>query len=207
MKRMLLMPQSNLPSPLFSKLSRLDGEMTTILNQANLDDETKASAYSQVLSKYMSTKNQYARPTSIPIIDVPSKTTSSNATDLQLTPIPRPYKKKAQSLVDHIEKSPNISWNQRNEIIIDGETLANSNIIDLIDDLVRPKSKRDPRGIHDFVQALKKDNIPESLINNPGRWDDSESDILLSPFTTPSSVSKKKRKSKQSGSGFKWSRW
>lgn len=223
MKRMMLVPPQNLPSPLASKLSRLDAEMKDVLNKADLDDETKLSAYSQVLSRYLSARAQYARPTPIPIVDVP--TSSPAAVEIQLDAIPKQYQKKAQLLIDHIRKSPHLGWNQRNEVVINGESLTNTNILDLVDDLVRPKTKRNPRGIQDFVRELKKANVPQTLINNRRRLDDQEQ--FFSPSTTPSErgnrsgflsesdvqtppsrvFSKRSRQRSQSGSGIKWSRW
>lgn len=203
MKRMLLMPAQNLTSPLVSKISRLDAEMKTVLDKSDLDDETKASAYSQVLSKYLSARGQYARPIPVPIIDVPSP--SATSTELLLDAIPKNYMKKAQVLVDHIRKSPDIGWNERKELVLEGKTVANSNIIDLVDDLVRPKAKRDPRGIEDFVHALKKDNIPETLINNHGRWDGKTASSISTP--SPTAKKKKRKTGTQTGRGLRWSRW
>lgn len=198
---MLLMPAQNLPSPLISKMTRLDTEMKTVLDKSDLDDESKASAYSQVLGKYLSARGQYAQPTPIPILDLPSASSVPSA-ELQLDTIPKQYMKKAQILVEHIRKSPDIGWNQRNELILEGKTIPNSNIIDLVDDLVRPKAKRDPRGIHDFVRALKKDNIPYNFVNNYGRWDDKETS-----FVRPPDHQQPRKKKTQTGKGLKWSRW
>ena len=204
MKRMYLMAAPNLPSPLMAKISRFDEEMKAVLQNNDLDDNTKATAYSQVLSKYLSARNQYAQPTPVPIVE------TGSATDPSLEAIPKPFMKKAQLLLEQIRKSPNIGWNTRNELLLGGERVQNTNIIDLIDELVRPRSKRNPRGIHEFVQALKENNLPETLINNQDRWGTRE---RRSPIHTRSHSLERihpVRTSKQQlprSRGLKWSKW
>lgn len=218
------MPPQSLPSPLLSRISRLDAEMKAVLDKPELDDETKVSAYSQVLSKYLSAREQYARPTPIPVIDIPPTTEKSS--ELQLDAIPKQYTRKAQILLEHIRRSPNIGWNERNELVLEGQAIPNSNIVDLLDDLVRPRAKLNPRGVGDFVRALKKVNVPETLINNRDRWIGEESILLRSPhrhqaspkavqieepnLRTPSPVVKRKKvrgRTQTGEGGIKWSKW
>lgn len=219
---MILMPPQHLTSPLASKISRLDTEIKTILDNPNIDDETKTSAYSQVLSRYLSARQQYSRPTPVPVVDVPPS--KDDLGEIQLDAVPKQYAKKAQLLVDHIRRSPGIGWNQRNELVVEGATVPNSNIIDLVGDLVRPKTNFSPRGVGDFVRVLKQTNVPVSLINNRDRWLDHESDLhrrasrrQSSPIaddrvpTTPSPAAKRYKSRRmttlQSGEGIKWSKW
>ena len=180
------MTAPTLPSPLLNKMSRFNEEMKAVLENNDIDDDSKASMYSQVLSKYLSARNQYTRPTPVPIVE----DEQNRLTDPTSEAIPKTYMKKARFLLDHIRKSPDMGWNSRNELLLDGQRLNNTNIIDLIDELVRPRSLRDPRGIDEFVRALKKDNLPETLVNNRKRWLATEE---LSPHSSLQSATPQRR--------------
>lgn len=202
MKKMMLVPQQGLPSPLLQKLGRLDQEMKHILESTDLDEQTKANQYSQVLGRYLDTKAQYEKPLPIPIVE---QTATKPGKVVNLDSIPSVYRKKASSIVQHITDDPEIDWNERNELIVDGQTIKNSNIIDLVDDLARPSTKREPRGVEEFTQALRRSNIPDSFIANSRRREPTRRPVargrhqpLPDPPTPPNTPKR---------SGGRWKKW
>ena len=209
---MLLVPPGPgppLPSPLVSKISRLDQELTAILQNENLDDDTKLSEYSQVLERYLSARKQYSRPTPVPVVEeaIPP------GQKLELDSLPKKHQKKAELLLERIRRSPSVGWNSRQELVIDGKTIPDTNIVDLIDDVTRPTSRREPKAIEDFVRALKKDNVPRTLVSNTDRFDlgrDTDSAATSrakrkrgqeDPFVLPSRVPRPKK------TGPRWDHW
>ena len=195
---MLLTPMPASPSPLIEKMSRLDEEMKRILDRSDLDDKTKAHEYSQVLGQYLATKEQYSRPVPIPIAE-PTPVPTINT---QL--FPQNSRRKAEALLDFIKDTPGISWNDRRELVLDGKTLHSTNVVDLIDDLSRPLTKKEPRGIEPFVQALTEANVPTSYVANRRRLDSTTTRLPPTPPVTPETP-KIPRQAKRKPN--RWDRW
>lgn len=72
---------------------------------------------------------------------------------------------KCKILLTHIENDPNITWNSKGNIIIDGEVIHNTNIIDLLRYTLLPL-KYIPQGWDEFSTVLAKGNVPQSIITN-----------------------------------------
>ena len=211
MRKMMLVPPQGLPSPLLSKLSRLDEEMKAILDRTDLDQHTKVAEYSQVLNKYLETRNQYRQPVPVPLVE----RREVDKKEIDLEAVPSVYRKKAQLLARYMRDNQNIDWNDKNELIIDGATIPESNVIDLIDDLARPTTKTNPRGIDQLITTLKRDNTPHSIIGNKRRLTGStaavgpEPPLSLTPPPSPAVTksTRVRRNKKQTGRGGKWSKW
>ena len=62
-----------------------------------------------------------------------------------------------------------ISWDDSGQIIIDGEAVVGSSIVDLISDLTREWKKPPITGWHKIKQELQAINFPKSLIQNKQR--------------------------------------
>ena len=65
-----------------------------------------------------------------------------------------------------MQASNRISWDQTGAVSIDNKVVPGSNIIDLVNDVVRRRTTlRNPIGITEFKQMLQAINIPLELIN------------------------------------------
>ena len=71
-----------------------------------------------------------------------------------------------QKLKDH---SDVISWNDNGELVLDGSTIPNSNIVDLVNDIMRKRKCFNPEHSSTFPKALTKINVPEDYVRNPDR--------------------------------------
>lgn len=84
--------------------------------------------------------------------------------------IPKTYAKKGEQLLNLISLSNNkIQWNDDGTVLIDNEKITGSNILDLINDSLRPLKRSDPIGWEKFAKALKDIKIPITYIGNPKR--------------------------------------
>ena len=63
-----------------------------------------------------------------------------------------------------------IMWDKTGQVKIEGETIPNSNILDLVSDAMRCKKDFNPTGAKEFLQALSKLNVPKDLVRNQNRW-------------------------------------
>ena len=63
-----------------------------------------------------------------------------------------------------------VTWDDRGKITIDGSIVKGGNIVDLINDAVRNRKQTLSNGYGQFVQALRKANIPREFIVNDKIW-------------------------------------
>ena len=63
-----------------------------------------------------------------------------------------------------------ITWDKTGQVKIEGETIPNSNILDLVSDAMRSRKDFNPTGVKKFFQALSKLNVPKDLVINQERW-------------------------------------
>ena len=67
-----------------------------------------------------------------------------------------------QKLKDH---SDIISWNDNGQLVLDGSTIPNSNIVDLVNDVMRKRKGFNPEHSSTFAKALAKINVPEDYVD------------------------------------------
>ena len=72
-----------------------------------------------------------------------------------------------QRLKDH----PDVKWNSLGEFEYQGQSIKNSNLTDLVNDVLR-KRKRSvaPLGWETFANVLQRINVPQDLVGNLARW-------------------------------------
>ena len=135
--------------------------------------------YAQQLQRVNQLKNQVFRPEPSPVqmITHTEQTMTSesdtsqelNATDKQIIDsVPKTIQNRAKLLKDH---SDVISWNDNGQLGLDGSTIPNANIVDLVNDVMRKRKGFNPEHSSTFAKALAKINVPEDYVRNPDRID------------------------------------
>ena len=66
-----------------------------------------------------------------------------------------------QKLKNH---SDVISWNDNGQLVFDGSIIPNSNIVDLVNDVMRKRKGFNPEHSNTFAKALAKINVPEDCV-------------------------------------------
>ena len=172
-QRMLSDRQQRDSDPITNSLSDLDSEMKRILD-ANLDDNEKVILYNQTLSRYRDVLAKSREPVTLEIKDknpnLTSSTPSLRRREDILHVIPKTLKNKASSLLDRISNTRGISWNDKGELVVGDQAIEGSDIVDLVDDIVRTRKREPPRGWQEFADALADLNLPAALIGNTDRW-------------------------------------
>jgi hypothetical protein len=83
--------------------------------------------------------------------------------------IPVRSKSNTRHILDSLKKSKNVSWTDKGEIILQGETIKGSHMFDLLKNVTAPyhvvESVR-PQGWNVFLKSLASNNIPLSSIPN-----------------------------------------
>ena len=176
-KKMALIPHQLVSSllaqqhlnPNLAELSKLDQEMKLVLDDKNTSPDLKYKQYSQVLHKYMNLRDEQLRPVPISIKQI-TTTAPQKLPDILLDSVPKTNRNKARILLQHVENTPRITWNDQLELIVDGKKVDGSNLTDLIHDFSRARTKVAPAiGWHEFANALRETNIPREAIGNVAR--------------------------------------
>lgn len=163
-------------------LSRLDSEMFDILHTKKFGTvDEKCKRYLQVLRRFLVLRDG---------LNEKSETAESIESDSELLPlseqeilsnIPRLYKTRAKRLLQHWKiAAPNrLKWDDTGTVTIDGHTIQASNIVELLNDVVRKRpvkrgrktegdadSNALPVGQLEFAKFIRITGTPNELIGN-----------------------------------------
>ena len=226
----MLLKTSPVPDTLSDSVLSLDDEIRRVLESPALSDHDKALTYEQVLHKYLKrvdhvNSRHLQKPpfsanhtASVPQQDPLKSDSFGKTVKLEkrvVDSLPKTLQKKGGVLLDHIKDTTDMTWNERGELIVKGQTLNGTNVSDLIHELLRSrKLGQKPEGWSIFANTLKESNIPTDLIGNKARWDSTdEPEQLKSPSfespSTPFNQSRRKRKQRGDRTSIspKWFHW
>ena len=86
--------------------------------------------------------------------------------------VPKMVQNRAKLLIQKLkDHSDVISWNDNGQLVLDGSTIPNSNIVDLVNDVMRKRKGFNLEHSSTFAKALAKINVPEDYVRNPDRID------------------------------------
>ena len=143
-------------------LSDLDKQIQDILKKKISDDE-KAKLYAQALQKYVTFPNVNAMKPDI----VEQEEHVENSADIEskiMASVPVKHKKTAAKILDFL-KLHEISWSQNKELMLKNNVIPGSDIIQLINFLLRDRSIK-PAAFEEFKEILYMKNFPQDLIKN-----------------------------------------
>lgn len=156
-------------TPVYNDITtHLDADMSKVL-RSNLSDHDKWARYQETLQRYLHFKKQDREPINIPIMQtVDMKENRDVLVDdsLVLNNIPKSYRRNADILLQRLKTDKRITWDNTGVVSINNNLLANSNISDLIGDVVRHRKNSSPSGWREFTAVLKNLNIPDRVIGN-----------------------------------------
>ena len=139
--------------------------------------------YAQQLQRVNQLKNQVVRPEPSPVqrIAHTEQTMTSesdtsqqlSATDKQIIDsVPKTMQNRVKLLIQKLKDHSDVSsWNDNGQLVLDGSTIPNSNIVDLVNDIMRKRKGFNPEHSSTFAKALAKINVPEDCVRNPDRID------------------------------------
>ena len=96
-----------------------------------------------------------------------------NATDKQIIDsVPKTMQNRANLLIQKLkDHSDVISWNENGQLVLEGSIIPNSNIVDLVNDVMRKRKGFNPEHSNTLAKALAKINVPGDYLRNPDRID------------------------------------
>ena len=80
--------------------------------------------------------------------------------------VPTTMKKKARLLMSMLQDHTNLSWDEDGTVKMYGQPIPGSNIIDLVNDVLRQRKGIEPTGWQPFAEGLKAMNVPQDFVGN-----------------------------------------
>ena len=127
-------------TPIDRKLSTLDTELNNIINNSSLHIDNKLNLYQDVLTKYIDVVN-YKNKIKFPLqmSKAPLKYIAGRDTIEKeiMEGLPVTMRNAARIILNKIKNNTShITWDAMGQVVFNGKTLTNSNLYDLIHDVV-----------------------------------------------------------------------
>lgn len=183
-------------------LSLLDQEMKDIINNNKISDYEKWTLYNQVLQRYLNIVNNTRKPFSLSVVEEKINNNNTKFEDTKflgvsesnsqhdydreiLESVPKTYRNRASLLLQKLKRDGPIKWDEHGVVYVNDNKIMNSNITDLLNDVVRPRKTGDPIGWREFTTALSAINTPFELIGNFKRRDYIRQLFESTPINSP----------------------
>ena len=153
-------------NPGLSYLGKLDQDMSTVLQNPNLPPDVKHKQFTQLRHQYSNVKEDIEKPVNITLQNAPVPLDVHDILD----GLPKNAKTKGKILLQHIRRNPELEWDEKGQLIINGQLVEHSNITDLVHDFVRPiRNRPPPVGRNQFANILHTGNVPREALADPDR--------------------------------------
>ena len=174
-KMLLISPDSieKLKQNIASKptMNSLDNEMNKVLHDSKLNEHDAWRHYEQMLQRYLSGVAKSKEPIKIPLVENNDYGSSAMSDDIVQSMGNNPVlSRKTKFLLNLLSRSPYISWDESGRVTINNKNLQGSNIIDLLNDVLRNRKHGSPVGWEQFARVLASLNVPREFIHNEQRW-------------------------------------
>ena len=156
------------PDPNVSATASLLRDLSSVMANEDLSEAEKAQLYGQNLHKFKTAHQNTLKETSLFPQSDPN---SSKMNQLVIDSVPSTMKRKTQLLISLLKNNPNVSWGDDGTVKLYGKSIPGSNIIDLVNDVIRHRKGSEPTGWQAFAEGLRDMNIPQDVIGNRKRWD------------------------------------
>lgn len=172
------------------KVQVLDDEMKVILDRQDLADGDKVVMYNQVLQRHNALADRRVRePVRVMTVNKDTSPVAGAAADPTppeagatgmeaavaagmeadvVDSVPKALRTKARLLMERLKRD--VVWNARGELMHKGVAVPGSNVVDLVNDLLRQrKTVASPTGWQVFTRQLGTMNLPMELVGNEVR--------------------------------------
>lgn len=190
-KKYLLVPQERLSQFVSDQLSELDRIMHDILKKKDLDTSEKVALYQQALQKYVKfsfpqktdnfpekeinmgatkiTPEPFEKEIKLEPSGLSENSSAARRDDIEqeiVKSVPSKSRRTVKEIIEIMrEPGSSVFWTPDKELVVNGKILRRTNIVDLINHLVRDR-KIKPVGYENFHEALMKCNLPPTHVKN-----------------------------------------
>jgi hypothetical protein len=180
-KRMILVPEDMLnryeqkqkieTSPITATMMHKDAEMSNTLQQTDMPNDQKEKLFYANLERYLNLKQQKdSQVPTVQLAPIKENPVRELSDAVIVETVPKRMRERATAILNRLKTRPDIiSWDNTGQVKIEGESILQSNISDLISDAVRARKNFKPKGSNEFFHALSKMNMPKDLVRNHER--------------------------------------
>ena len=159
------------PNPDVVQTVSFQKDMESVLQRQDLSETEKVQQYGQALHKFQAAHEKALTPPVPTEAPLPPTTPAAQTTDEHiLESVPPSSRRKAKLLLQMLRRHPDVSYNEQGELQYLGKAVSGSNIIDLVNDVIRNRKSSEPQGWQVFSKALKDVNVPQEYVGNRKRW-------------------------------------
>ena len=160
-------------------MSELDEDMKHILGRQDIDEQEKVKQYNQILRRYVTYDGKANQPVEVRITQQtaqgsnPSVAGDGKESSLDrniLETVPSTMQRRAKLILDKIRQNSDMSWDSRGQLTIGEKPVKDTNITDLLNDVLRKRKRPHPTGWEAFAKGLREANVPRELVGNKDRW-------------------------------------
>ena len=180
--------------PSLHALARVQDQLDTVLNDptiAQLPADERLKLFQKFQHRFNDIKHEGDTPiklagVSSSIPEPVSAPIPSAGVSMPVVGVSSRYRTHADRLMKHLLRDPSsLSVNDRLELVVKGQPISGSNIVDLVSDAFATAKARvagpRPQGFQEFLTALKDVNAPHSLLMNPVY----SASLTPNPFSIP----------------------
>ena len=135
--------------------------------QRDLSEDEKSQLYGQTLHKFQTAHHKTLENNKLQL----PESISSKINQRIMDSVPTTMKKKTRLLMSMLQDHPNLSWDEDGTVKMYGQPIPGSNIIDLVNDVLRQRKGIEPTGWQPFAEGLKAMNVPQDFVGNTKRWE------------------------------------
>ena len=155
-------------TPEKTKVLSLDGKMHEILNRRDITDEEKVKLYEDALAQYTTYRHKAVGPMTSPPPPQPAPIPDRRFVDAVVASVPKLVRGKAEQLAKVVLRE--MTWSPKGELIVNGQVLPGTHVVDLVGNAVRQRKSFRPAGRDAFIEGLSRINVPRELIGNQELW-------------------------------------
>ena len=158
-------------TPEKTKVLSLDGKMHEILNRRDITDEEKVKLYEDALAQYTTYRHKAVGPMTSPPppSPQPAPIPDRRFVDAVVASVPKLVRGKAEQLAKVVLRE--MTWSPKGELIVNGQVLPGTHVVDLVGNAVRQRKSFRPAGRDAFIEGLSRINVPRELIGNREIWE------------------------------------
>ena len=138
-----------------------DIQMSHILQHPDLDDDEKHAS----MERYLELRRQ--KDSQVPTVrfaPIKEEKNVSLPDAMVVETVSKRMRERATAIMNRLKTRPDIiTWDNTGQVKIEGESIPQSNISDLVSDAVRARKNFTPSGSKEFFRALSKMNMPKDL--------------------------------------------
>ena len=158
-------------NPTTKALDGLDVEIANTLN-SDLPEDVKAKLYILTVRKYRAFDKNKVNST--------AEKPAAYAESELLQYFPDAQRHLAKGIFSGLKDNPDVSFTEKGQLIYRQSVIPDSNAVELVKDVLKPKNANPPKGWVEFARALSDAKVSKNYIINTERWQTMHPELLTS---------------------------